>query len=228
MAKRTQKKQRKAPPVKENGLTARQKLFVAEYLVDLNATQAATRAGYSAKVARQQGAENLSKPVIQEAIAQAMAERITRVEVKADDVVRELARIGFSDLAGMFKGGELLKLEEAPEDMRRAVSSIEVVTRKAGHGAVERVTKIRAWDKVNALTSLGRHLGLFAADNEKNVNLSGRLTIEDEKKRIEAETAQLTQAEIDEQAAEAERFLAKVKRQTAAAVVGAEAASAGD
>lgn len=68
-------------------LTPKQKTFVQEYLVDLNATQAAIRAGYSAKTARQVGAENLSKPVIQEFIQAAMNKRSERTEITADYVL---------------------------------------------------------------------------------------------------------------------------------------------
>src|SRR3954467_14617733 len=78
-------------------LNDRQARFVAEYLVDLNATQAAIRAGYSAASARQMGAENLSKPDIQAALAEARAVRGRRTEVTADRVVLELARVAFGD-----------------------------------------------------------------------------------------------------------------------------------
>lgn len=79
-------------------LTDKQQRFVEEYLVDLNATQAAIRAGYSEDTARQIGAENLSKPDIADAIAAAMAERSKRVQVTADEVLRELVDVAFSDV----------------------------------------------------------------------------------------------------------------------------------
>ena len=72
-------------------LTPKQARFVAEYLVDLNATQAAVRAGYSAKTARQAGSENLTKPAVSEAVADAQAERAARASVTADWVVQRLA-----------------------------------------------------------------------------------------------------------------------------------------
>lgn len=74
----------------DRGLTPKQAAFVREYLVDLNATQAAERAGYSAATAQQMGAENLSKPLIREAIEAGKAERASRVEMTADDVLRGL------------------------------------------------------------------------------------------------------------------------------------------
>ncbi|WP_213431657.1 terminase small subunit, partial [Paenibacillus dendritiformis] len=74
-------------------LTAKQKAFVQEYLIDLNATQAAIRAGYSAKTARKIGAENLTKPDIQKAIQEAMERREKRTEITQDRVLQELAKI---------------------------------------------------------------------------------------------------------------------------------------
>ena len=76
-------------------LTAKQQLFVEEYLVDLNATQAAIRAGYSADTAGAIGAENLKKPHIRARIDKAMAERSKRTGVNADRIVCELARVAF-------------------------------------------------------------------------------------------------------------------------------------
>ncbi len=74
-------------------LTAKQSLFVKEYLVDLNATQAAIRAGYSEKTAGQIGDENLKKPKIANLIQKAMDERVERVEINADEVLMDLAEM---------------------------------------------------------------------------------------------------------------------------------------
>jgi len=71
------------------GLTAKQKAFCEEYLIDLNATQAAIRARYSVKTDKQMGTENLAKPVLAEYIQNAMAERSNRTEMDADYVLTE-------------------------------------------------------------------------------------------------------------------------------------------
>ena len=68
-------------------LTAKQKLFVAEYLIDLNATQAAIRSGYSEKTAQAIGAENLTKPLIASAIQEAMDKRSAKTEINAEYVL---------------------------------------------------------------------------------------------------------------------------------------------
>ena len=78
-------------------MTPKQQLFVDEYLIDLNATQAAIRAGYSKKSARATGAENLTKPDIAAAIAARMKVRSERLDIQADNVLQAIAKIAFAD-----------------------------------------------------------------------------------------------------------------------------------
>ena len=78
-----------------NTLTKKQKRFVEEYLIDLNATQAAIRAGYSPDTAQQMGSENLSKPVIKNAIDKALAERSRRIRLNHDRAFQEIAKLAF-------------------------------------------------------------------------------------------------------------------------------------
>ena len=74
-------------------MTKKQQRFADEYLIDLNATQAAVRAGYSAKTARQIGAENLTKPAIREYIEKRMAEKEEALVAKQDEVMRYLTAV---------------------------------------------------------------------------------------------------------------------------------------
>ena len=83
-------------------LTEKQKRFVEEYLVDLNATQAAIRAGYKEKTARSIGAENLTKPDIQKAISKAIDERSKRTEVTQDKVIEEIAKNAFKQASDLY------------------------------------------------------------------------------------------------------------------------------
>lgn len=112
------------------GLTPKQQRFVDEYLVDLNATQAAIRAGYSPDTARQMGAENLSKPVIQLAIAEGRKAQQERTGITADRVLREIALIAFADareLSQVIKGccrhcwGEGHKRQRTLSEMNHAM-----------------------------------------------------------------------------------------------------------
>jgi len=77
----------------ESKLTERQKMFCKEYIIDLNATQACIRAGYSEKTAKQIGSENLSKPYLQEEIARLMKSREERVKLTADKVLEDIERV---------------------------------------------------------------------------------------------------------------------------------------
>ncbi len=147
-------------------LTAKQRVFVEEYLVDLNATQAAIRAGYSKKTAQRIGSENLSKPLVAEAIQKAMEKRSERTEITADAVLEELAKLGFSNMkdyaAVMSDGsGMHLDLSELTRDQAAAIKSIKSTTTKIGEGLVSESTELKLADKKPSLELLGKHLELF-------------------------------------------------------------------
>ena len=144
-------------------LTAKQEKFVQEYLVDLNATQAAIRAGYKAKNAYQTGAENLRKPQIAEALQEARKKQETRTQITADRVLQALADIAFAD-PGEYQtveGGELTltDTERIPAGKRRALQGYRI-----GKGGPEAVLA----DKLRALELLGKHLGIFEKPEEQD------------------------------------------------------------
>jgi len=147
-------------------LTAKQEAFCQEYLIDLNATQAATRAGYSARVAGVIGYENLGKPQIASRIKEAMAERERRVHITQDRVLQELARLAFSDLRRAFKDDGSLKLpQEWDDDTAAAMAGVDTITSSMGgeeEAAVSLTTKkVKVFDKGAALTLAMRHLGML-------------------------------------------------------------------
>ena len=139
-------------------LTDKQKRFVEEYLVDLNATQAAIRAGYKEKTARSIGQENLTKPDIQEAIQAAMDERSKRTGITQDRVLQELAAIGFSKATdfAQIRGGavRLTETDDLADEQKRAVAGI-----KEGKYGIE----LKLHDKIHALHLIGQHLGMFGS-----------------------------------------------------------------
>jgi phage terminase small subunit len=143
-------------------LGPRQERFVEEYLVDLNAKQAAIRAGYSPKTAEAQGSRLLRHVKVQRALTARMAARSQRTEIAADRTLLEIARIGFSDLRRLFhQDGRLKHPHEWDDDTAASIASVEVVTRNLGDGQVEDVHRIKFWDKGKALEQLSRHLGLY-------------------------------------------------------------------
>jgi phage terminase small subunit len=162
-----------------SALTPKQARFVEEYLVDLNGAQAAIRAGYSAKTAKEQAARLLTKVHVTEAISAAQQARSTRTEITQDRVLEELAKIGFSDIRRIFTDdGGLQNPSEMSDDMAAAVQSVEVVVRQVpgeDRREVEHVHKIKLNDKLGALTQIGRHLGMFT-DNV-NAKVSGGVTV---------------------------------------------------
>lgn len=140
-------------------LTPKQRRFVDEYLVDLNGTQAAVRAGYSRRTANRIASENLSKPDVQSAVAAAQRARAERTKLSQDRVIEELAAIAFSDIRKMFDvTGKLLPPHDLPDDVAAAVASLVIQTPHDVGGVGVRV---RLSDKLRALEMLGRHLGMF-------------------------------------------------------------------
>lgn len=152
-------------------LTAKQRRFVEEYLIDLNATQAAIRAGYSKKTAHSVGWENLQKPEIQAAVSEAQAKRTERTGITQDRVLEELAKVGFSDLRRVLTAtGGLISPQDWDDETAGAIGSLEVVVRPSpevdddGNRGIEHVHKIKAWDKLSALEKIGKHLGMFGGE----------------------------------------------------------------
>ena len=155
-------------------LTDKQAAFVAEYLVDLNATQAAIRAGYSERTAYRIGAELLQKTSVAEAIAAGQAKRAQRVEITADRVVAELAKIAFADPRDLMEWGpdgvKLKASADLNEEQAASVAEVSETTTKDG-GSL----KLKKHDKVKALELLGRHMGMFKDKVENEI--SGGLVI---------------------------------------------------
>ena len=142
------------------GLTMKQKAFVAEILVDLNATQAALRAGYSAKNAMHIGYQLLQKTLVQEAIQKAQVNREKRTEITQDRVLAELAKLGFSDMrqfTAWGPGGVGLKSsDELTDEEAACVAEVSETVTQAG-GTV----RFKLHDKKGALELLARHLGML-------------------------------------------------------------------
>lgn len=143
-----------------NKLMPKQRRFVDEYLIDLNATQAAIRAGYSEKTAYSIGIQNLKKPEIQAEIQKRQNRLQNKLEITQEKVLRELAAIAFangSDFAkvvndGLFASVKMIPTDELPPEKLPAIAGI-----KANQYGVE----VKLHDKVKALELLGKYLGTF-------------------------------------------------------------------
>ena len=162
-------------------LTKKQQLFVNEYLIDLNATQAAIRAGYSVESARDIGCENLTKPNIQQAIAKEMAERSKRTGVNQDRVVLELAKIAFVKMTDIVDDEGRIKSDATDDDLA-CIESVKFKESYSDTGSMtEREVKIAS--KMKALELLGKHLGMWNDKIDVNVAvpivISGEDPLED-------------------------------------------------
>jgi phage terminase small subunit len=144
-------------------LTAKQQRFIGEYLIDLNATQAAIRAGYSAKTAGQIGDENLKKPEIAEAVAARQAVISQKLEVTQERVVAELAKIGFSDVRRLFDDGRLWDKRAALVDLGKHLGMFKErveLTGKDGNAIeIEQKVKEDADVVASAIASLAERAG---------------------------------------------------------------------
>ena len=142
-------------------LTPRQSLLVAEYLVDLNAKQAAIRAGYAKGSAADRGWELLHRcPPVMARLEEAMAERAQRTQIGADRVLKEIARIAFADIRNYLTEGEnktlvVRPLAQLSEDDVAALAEIQA------EGEERILRRIKLHDKRAALELLARCLGLF-------------------------------------------------------------------
>lgn len=154
-------------PRGERKLTPKLVRFVDEYLVDLNATQAAIRAGFSAKTAKQAGYRALTNVDVQLAIEAKRKELAATVGITRERVLTEMAKLAFSDLRQLYnEDGSLKHPHEWPEGAAGSVSGIDFETVRVGRadedGVVERtqVAKVKLWDKGKQLENLLRHLGM--------------------------------------------------------------------
>lgn len=155
-------------------LTPKQNRFAAEYLKDCNSTQAAIRCGYSPKTAEAQGSRLFRNAHVRQAIDEGLKRRAERVEVKQDDVLRELLRLAMVDIGEAFKeDGGLKPLHEMKPEVRRAIAGIDIhyLPGMEDQGPAL-VKKIKFWDKKGALDSLMRHLGAFNDKSTVNVNVT--------------------------------------------------------
>lgn len=179
-------------------LTDKQKRFCEEYLIDLNATQAAIRSGYSPKTAEQTASRLLRNVKVQEYIAKRQKELSRSTEITQERVIKELALIAFSNNADyahvvekkmqveaggalvdvldkdgkpvMYRTVEPVLTEELTEEQKRALAVI-----KKGRDGLE----VKSCDKVKALELLGKHLGIFTDKIEANVNDTTRSELQE-------------------------------------------------
>lgn len=150
-------------------MNAKRVRFANEYLVDLNATAAAKRAGYSIKSAYSQGQRLLNNAEVKKMIANGIQERGKRLKITQDNVVKELSKVAFSNICDVMKwnskGIELVASDKVSDEVQGAISSVEIT-----ESDKNRIYKVRLHDKLNALDKLAKHMGLYEKSTKVDVD----------------------------------------------------------
>lgn len=155
-------------------LTPKQAIFIAEYLIDGNATRAAIAAGYSEAGAHVAGARLLKRSKVAAAIAAHHAQRQEKLKITAERVLEEIAKLAFFDPGDLFdQHGHLRPITQLDDITRAAIAALDVETKKLGETATV-MTRIKLADKGQNLERLGRYLKLFTDRLEHD----GRVTLE--------------------------------------------------
>lgn len=151
-------------------LTERQKRFVSEYLIDLNATAAAERAGYKDPNI---GRQLITKNNVAEAIQEAIQKREKRTEITQDMVIRELAKLGFFDIRKLFDNdGRPLDISKLDDDTAAALVGLDVQdVADSDENYVGFIKKYKMADKIRALELLGKHLGAWEPQNKHQTEI---------------------------------------------------------
>ncbi len=187
---------------KKQKLAPMQDRFCSEYLVDLNGTQAAIRAGYSEKSAHAEASRLLKNVKVHRRVQELKEERAKRLEIQSDNVLRELAHLGHSDIRGLIdESGCVIPVHEWPEELARAVSSIKVreefedgfrlcgdCAKNTPRTFVGFTKEVKFWDKPKSLELMGKHKKLFTEKHEH----SGP-----DGKPIETRDVPMTEQELD-------------------------------
>lgn len=166
-------------PKSEAGLKPRERLFAFEYLIDMDPKAACIRAGYGPTNAKLKGQSLLENPQIAGLVEVLLNRRKEKLEIKAEQILQELARVALLDIADFYdEHGALLPIHEIPEDARRAIASVDVEEIFEGRGAdrthIGTMRKVKTHSKMDALTTAMRHLGLL----KDKLEVSGKLTLE--------------------------------------------------
>ena len=176
-------------------MSPKQERFVEEYLVDLNARQAAIRAGYSEHTATEQASRLLTIVKVQEAVAAGRKKLAEKAGVTQERVLKEYARIAFLDIRKIFdEEGNLLPIHEIDDETVAAISGLEVekrISAIAGPDVQSHTHKIKLADKKGALDSLARHLGMFVDKSEVTGPNGGPIITQTKEQRDAAVAAAL-------------------------------------
>jgi phage terminase small subunit len=171
-------------------LTPKQQRFVEEYLIDLNATQSAIRAGYSAKRKDQAGFELLRNPEIAQAIAIAQEERSRETKIDAAWLLKRLAAEAEADAADLYdEHGSLKPVKEWPKIWRQGlIQGMDIEQISVDGSSIGTVAKIKLSDRVKRLELIGKHVGVQAF--KEQIEITGNLGLAERLSRASSRVKQ--------------------------------------
>lgn len=172
-------------------LTDKQKMFCEEYMIDLNATQSSIRAGYSKNTAQEIGSENLSKPLIQEYLAELKAKRSEKLEIDSNNVLKELLNWAYGDTTD-FMLQTVEEIKSMPPEIRRLVTGFKAIERitkdSEGNDIVENLMELKFISKEKAMEMITKHIGFNELDNRQQSEQPQQITIIHNDKQIDLST----------------------------------------
>ena len=152
----------------ERKLTDKQKRFCEEYVIDLNGSQAAIRAGYTEKSARVTAAKMLTNANIEGYISQLKQKHSESTDISAERVLKEYASLGFANAADFYEpNGEAKPINELTKEQSKAISKVVRKVVKTDNGTEITTFSYQFHDKLKALENVAKHIGFFEKDNDQ-------------------------------------------------------------
>ena len=167
-------KKLKSGKIVKKEMTEKEKRFVQNYVISWNGAEAVRQAGFKVSGQRQYAQSLLSKPYIIKAVLDEKEKYTKKIELTAERVYQEYARIAFFDIKKLYdEDGNLKRIIDIDRDTRAAISSCDVIdVTEDGKPTITIIKKLKMIDKKGALDSAAKILNLFKDDNNKNVNLT--------------------------------------------------------
>lgn len=159
---------------KKKSFTEKQKRFCQEYIIDLNGSAAAVRAGYSAKTAKEQAVELLNYPAVKNHVASLQEKIAKKLDITAEMVLAELAKIGFSNIQDYLDDANGVgNIKGMDKEKAGAISAFEITPTKEGDAI-----KFKLHDKIAALEKIAKHIGFFEKDNKQQSAADSTIKVE--------------------------------------------------
>jgi phage terminase small subunit len=164
--------------INKKGLSTKMRRFCEEYLIDLNGTQAAIRAGYSERTAKAIASENLTKPDVRQLIKNLRQEAQERNRIQLDELIQTLAAIVRLDPIDIFnENGVVKNLNDMPESARKCITELKLMEISSVDGPIGVLKTIKFSSKLDAIEKLMKHLGGYEKDNEQTKQQIGTVIV---------------------------------------------------